>query len=246
MESPVQPPRDPEQRPVFLLGENNPGGVLLDGLPEALQRVPVQQQAAVLVPRSRGPVQHRHQERQVRFGRPVAHGSAAGTDRPRAALPDEAVPIALGQGLRPSVPAEELEEHRHRGPVPLPGLPPLGGRHLLTVDVKELLQGERLRLGSRLAVQVRAGEPGGELVRLPFRPRPVAVTQRPGEPATVLAPLHLEQAGLRVWKHPGPVPAPLAGAVAPAATFSSMPYRPATFSVVLYIVLIHGVIAIAS
>ncbi len=54
---------------------------------------------------------------------------------------------------------------------------------------------------------------------LPFRPHPIAVSKRPGEPAPVLSPLDLEQASLRVREDPDPVPAPLAGAVAPAASF---------------------------
>ncbi len=36
-----------------------------------------------------------------------------------------------------------------------------------------------LGLGFRLSVQVGAGESGGELVRLPLRPHPFSVTQRP-------------------------------------------------------------------
>ena len=71
-------------------------------------------------------------------------------------------------------------------------------------------QVERLGLGFRLAVQVRACEPGGELVGLLLRFHPIAVTQRPGEPSAVLAPLHLEEAGFRIRKDPDPVPAPLA------------------------------------
>ena len=92
--------------------------------------------------------------------------------------------------------------------------PRLGGRHLFTVDVKKRSQGERLGLGVRLAVELRPEVAGGELVRLPLRPSPVAVLQRPAEPAPVLAPLDLEQAGLGIGKDPYPVPAPFAGAVA--------------------------------
>ena len=44
------------------------------------------------------------------------------------------------------------------------------------------------------------------------------MSERPREPSPVLAPLDLEVAGLRVRKDPHPVPAPLAGAVAPAAS----------------------------
>jgi len=68
----------------------------------------------------------------------------------------------------------------------------LGGRHLFTVDAKEPLPRERLKLGLQLAVR-RVDEPGGELIRLPLRAPPVAVFQRPAQPATVLAPLYLEE-----------------------------------------------------
>ena len=79
---------------------------------------------------------------------------------------------------------------------------------------KSRLQGERLGLGFRLAVELRPEVASGELVRLPLRPSPVAVLQRPCEPAPVVAPLDLEQAGLGIGKDPYPVPAPFAGAVA--------------------------------
>jgi len=45
------------------------------------------------------------------------------------------------------------------------------------------------------------------------------VTQGPGEPAPVLSPLYLEDAGLRVGKDPDPVPAPFAGAVGAPTSF---------------------------
>ena len=125
-----------------------------------------------------------------------------------------------------AVPAEETEEHPHRGPVVPPGLPALGGRHLLTVDVKQLRQRERLGLGVLPAVQPQSA-PRNQRRRT--RP-PVAspadqsrCSQRPGEPATVLSPLHLVEAGLRIRKHPDPVPAPLAGAVASADFVSCVP-----------------------
>ncbi len=107
--SPIDLPRDLEKCLVFVVRENDPGWVLLDGLPEALERVPVEEQAALLVPRPRRPVQHRHQEREVPFDHPVAHGLSTGADRARPALPDEPVPVSLGKGLGPSVPAEELD-----------------------------------------------------------------------------------------------------------------------------------------
>ena len=44
--------------------------------------------------------------------------------------------------------------------------------------------------------RLRLSEPCGELVRAPIGPSPVAVTQRPGEPSTVLPPLDLVEAGL--------------------------------------------------
>ena len=76
-----------------------------------------------------------------------------------------------------------------------------------------------LGLGCRLAPDLRADEPCGELVRLPLRAPPVAVLERPGEPAPVLSPLYLEEAGLRVGEYPHPVPAPLAGAVGAPTSF---------------------------
>ena len=103
----------------------------------------------------------------------------------------------------------------HGGPVVAPRMSALGGRHLLTVGVKQLLQCERLGLGFGLAVR-RVDEACGELIRLPLRARPIAVFERPGEPSAVLSPLYLEEAGLRVGKNPDPVPAPLASAVASA------------------------------
>ena len=93
-----------------------------------------------------------------------------------------------------AVPSEAPEEHPHRGSVVPLGWLRLGGRHLFTVDVKKRLQGEWLGLGFRLALDLRPEVASGELVRLPLRPSPVAVLQRPCEPAPVLAPLDLEQA----------------------------------------------------
>ena len=131
----------------------------------------------------------------------------------------EAVPVALREGGRVAVPAEEAEEHRGRDPVALAGPLPLGRGDLFSVDVKKRAQRERLGLGFRLAVQVRSDETGGEFVRLPLRPHPIAVPQRPGESSPILAPLQLEQAGFRVGEHPHPVPAPFTGAVGAPASF---------------------------
>ena len=91
-------------------------------------------------------------------------------------------------------------------PVAPPGPLALGGRHLFTVDVKKPSQRERLGFGFRLATGLVDREVGGDLVRLPLRPSPVAVLQRPAEPAPVLAPLDLEQVGLGIGEHPYPVP----------------------------------------
>ena len=82
------------------------------------------------------PIQDRDQELEVVFDRPVGYGPSARTDPSRTPLADEAIPVPLGQGRRVAVPSEEAEEHRHRGPVVPPGVPALGGRHLLTVDVQ--------------------------------------------------------------------------------------------------------------
>ena len=99
-----------------------------------------------------GPVEDREQELQVAFDHPVGHRLAARPDPARAPLPDEAVPVALRQRFRSSVPAEKVEKHPRRGPVPVPDPLHLGRRHLFTVDVEKPLQGERLGLGFRLAL----------------------------------------------------------------------------------------------
>ena len=169
-----------QKRPVFLLGQHDPGRVLLRGRPQALQRVRAEERAALLVPRLRGPVEDRDQKLQVGFDGPVRHGPAARADRACPPRPDEPVPVPLGERFRLSVAAEEPEEHLPRGPVVQPGRLTLGGRHLITVDVKKRLQGERLGLGVRLAVQLRPSESRGELIRLPLRPHPVAGAQATG------------------------------------------------------------------
>ena len=165
--------------------------------------------AAPFVLRPRGPVENRHQERQVPLDRPVGHGLARDADPSRAPRADESVPVALGERCRVSVPSEELEEHPRRGPVAPPCLLGLGGRHLFTVDVKKRAQRERLGLGVLLAVQLRPGESRSELVRLRLRLPPVAVLQRPCEPAPVVAPLDLVQAGLGIGKDPLPGSGPI-------------------------------------
>ena len=129
---------------------------------------------------------------------------------------------AAGNGtatIRPPFPAEEVEEHRGRDPVAPPGPLAFRGRHLFTVDFKKPSQRERLGLGLRLAVGLMDREARGGLVGLPLRASPIAVLQRPAQPATVLPPLDLEQAGLRIRKHPDPVTAPFASAVAAPASF---------------------------
>ena len=50
MEPPLHLPGDPEQRPVLVLSEDDPVGILLLGLPEALERVGVEEQPSVFVP----------------------------------------------------------------------------------------------------------------------------------------------------------------------------------------------------
>ena len=75
--------------------------------------------------------------------------------------------------------------------------------------------------GSAAALPFRSGaaNPAANSSACRFAPHPFAVCQRPGEPAPVLAPLHLEDAGLRVGKDPDPVPAPFAGAVGAPTSF---------------------------
>ena len=114
-------------------------------------------------------VEHGDQKLQVVLDGPVGHRPPAWSDLARPPRPDEPVPVALGKCLGTAAPSEEPEEHPRRRPVgPLRCLR-LGGRHLFTVDFKQLLQGERLGLGFRLAVQVRGDEACRELVRLPLR-----------------------------------------------------------------------------
>ena len=131
------------------------------------------------------------------------------TDLVRPPHPDEPIPVPLGERRGLAVPAEELEEHLHRGSVVSPRPLCLGGSDLFTVDVKQRPQGERLGLGWRLAVELRAGEACGELVCLPLRPPPVAVPQRPAQPAAVLAPLDLDPGRSRDRERPGPGSGPI-------------------------------------
>ena len=137
------------------------------------------------------------------------HRLAARSDPARPPRPDEPIPIPLRQSRRVSALSEEPEKHPHRGLVVPLGRLALGGRHLLTVDVKKRSQRERLGRGLLLAVRLRLCEPGGELVRLPLGPRPVAVPQRPIQPSSVLSPLDLEQAGFGIGETPGPGSGPI-------------------------------------
>ena len=219
MEPPPDLPRHAQERPVLVLGENDPVGVLLPGLPESLQRVGVEEEIPLLVPGPRGPVEHRHQERQVPCDGPVADGLARASGPARATRLNEPVPVALRQCRGSPVPAEEVEEHRGRDAVAPPGPLALRGRHLLTVHFKKPCQRERLGLGFGLAVGRKDREAGSGLVGLPLRASPVAVFQRPAQPAPVLPPLDLKQAGLRIRKDPDPVAAPFSGAVATPASF---------------------------
>ena len=173
----------------------------------------------MLVPRPRCPVEHRHEERQVMFDGPVSHGLSARSDPARPAGQDEAVPIPLGQGLGLPVPPEAPEKHLHRGPVLQPRPVSLGGYHLFVVDFKKPSQGERLGLGFRLASGLVDRQASGNLIRLPFGASPIAVLQRSREPAPVLAPLYLVDAGFRIREDPDPVPAPFASAVAAPTSF---------------------------
>ena len=91
MEPPFHLPRHLQQRLVLLLREDDPGGVLLPGLPGALERALVQQQAAPLVPRPRRPVEHGHQERQVACESSGWTRACPRADPSRAALPDEPI-----------------------------------------------------------------------------------------------------------------------------------------------------------
>ena len=126
-----------QERPVLLLGDHDPGRVPLRGRPDALKRVPVEEQPALVVPRPRGPIQHRNQELEVVFDHPVGHGFSARSDPACASFANEAVPVPLGQDGRVAVLSEEAEEHVHGGSVVHPQMHALGGRHVLTVDVKE-------------------------------------------------------------------------------------------------------------
>ena len=136
-----------------------------------------------LVSRLRRPIQDRDQELQVVFDRPVGYGPSARSGAARAPRPDESVPVPLGQGGRVAVPSEEPEEHPHGGPVVPPRIRALGGRHLLTVGVKQLLQRERLGLGFGLAcAPVAAAGPevtGPIAARWRDRPRVCGVSGEP-------------------------------------------------------------------
>ena len=217
MEPPTDLPRHLQERPVLVLGQDDPVGVLLPGLPETFQRVGVEEEIPFLVPRPCGPVEHCHQKRQVPCDGPVADRLARASGPARSPRLNEPVPIALGKRLGSPVPAEEVEEHRGRDPVAPPRPLALRGRHLLTVHFKKPSQRERLGLG--LAVGLVDREARGGLVGLPLRACPIAVFQRQAQPAPVLPPLDLEQAGFRIGKHPDPVPAPFSGAVGAPTSF---------------------------
>ena len=74
------------------------------GVPQSLQRVRFEEQAALFVPRLAGPVEDRDEELQVVLDGSIRDGSSARTDPPRAPLPDEAVPVPLRQGRGVAVP----------------------------------------------------------------------------------------------------------------------------------------------
>ena len=63
---------------------------------------------------------------------------------------------------------------------------------------------------------------GSDCVRLPLGPVPVAMPERLGKPPSAFPPLDLDETGPGVWKDQHPIPAPLAGAVAPATAFCAI------------------------
>ena len=63
---------------------------------------------------------------------------------------------------------------------------------------------------------------GSDCVRLPLGPVPVAMPERLGKPPSAFAPLDPEETGPGVWKDQHPIPAPPAGAVAPATAFCAI------------------------
>ena len=84
---------------------------------------------------------------------------------------------------------------------------------------QKCLQHERLRRGSRLASVPRSGRRGGgDFVRRHLDPVPAVVPQGPGDPATFLTALALNDAGSRIRKDPNPIPASFAGAFATPAS----------------------------
>ena len=134
----------------------------------------------------------------------LAHGLSAGADLARSPRLYEPVPIPPRQRLGSSVPSEEVEEHRRRRPIVRAGRIRLGGRHLLTGDVKKRSQRERLGRGLGFAFGLMDREAGGNFVRLPLGPRPVAVFEGPGEPAPVLSPADALRGGRRRVALDGP------------------------------------------
>ena len=61
VKAPIDFPRYVQQRLVFRLGKDYPGRILLGRRCQALQRIRLKKQSALLVPRLRGPVQDREQ-----------------------------------------------------------------------------------------------------------------------------------------------------------------------------------------
>ena len=179
VKAPVHLHGHPKHGLVFRLSEQHPGRILLLRRLEAPEGVGLEQEPSPLVPRPRGPVEDREQELEVPFDRPVGHRLAAAAGSARTPLPDEPVPVPLGQRGGVAVRSEASEEHPHCGSVVPLGRLRLSGRHLFTVDVKKRLQGERLGLGFHSAVELRANEACGELVRLPLCPCPVGMPERP-------------------------------------------------------------------
>ena len=208
-----------QRRPVLLLSEHHPGRAFLGVRPEPTQGIPVEQQPNPLVWGLRSPLQDRIQELQVVFDCSIRHGLATRSGPARAPFPDASIPIPLGEDGRIAVLSEEPEEHVHGGLVVPPRMPALGGRDPPSVDVKELRQRERLGLGFCRAADLKADEPGGELVRLPIRASPVAVFQRPAQPTAVLAPLNLEQACPGIGEDTHPVPAPFPDSIEAPTSF---------------------------
>ena len=170
---PADLPGYPEQRPVLLVGEHDPGGVLLlvflrpfsgflssSGRPCASLDLVAQWRTVIRNIRSCSMVR-------------LATGLPLSPTLPDLRAKMKRSQSRWGERLGPAVPSEAARQHLHRGSVLQPRPLTLGGYHLFPVDFKKPFQGERgerLRLGVRLPVG-RVDEACGELVGLPLRAR---------------------------------------------------------------------------